>query len=71
MERAKTQQVKRKKLNVRKKKSNTNTINLDCIKKKKKNIKENNPNWLQISDHAYRILITGGFYQEKQMRYLI
>ena len=41
------------------------------VLQKKKNIKENNPNWLQISDHAYRILIIGGFYQEKQMHYLI
>ena len=26
----------------------------------KENIKELNPNWKQISDHPYRILITGG-----------
>ena len=26
----------------------------------KENIKEHNPNWLQIPDHPYRILITGG-----------
>ena len=26
----------------------------------KENIKEHNANWLQISDHPYRILITGG-----------
>ena len=25
----------------------------------KGNIKEHNPNWLQIPDHAYRILIIG------------
>ena len=27
----------------------------------KENIKERNPNWPQIPDHPYRILITGGF----------
>ena len=26
----------------------------------KKNIKEHNPNWPEIADHPYRILITGG-----------
>ena len=26
----------------------------------KENIKEDNPNWPQIPDHPYRILITGG-----------
>ena len=26
----------------------------------KENIKEHNPNWLQIPDHPYRILIIGG-----------
>ena len=26
----------------------------------KENIKEHNPNWPQIPDHLYRILITGG-----------
>ena len=26
----------------------------------KENIKEHNPNWPQISDHSYRILISGG-----------
>ena len=26
----------------------------------KENIKEHNPNWPQISDHTYRILISGG-----------
>ena len=26
----------------------------------KENIKEHNPNWPQIPDHPYRILITGG-----------
>ena len=27
---------------------------------KKENIKEHNPNWPQIPDHPYRILIIGG-----------
>ena len=27
---------------------------------KKKNIKEHNPNWPEIPDHPYRILIIGG-----------
>ena len=26
----------------------------------KENIKEHNPNWLQIPNHPYRILIVGG-----------
>ena len=32
-------------------------INFDVTKENKK---EHNPNWLQIPDHPYRILITGG-----------
>ena len=32
-------------------------INFDIIGE---NIKENNPNWLQIPDHPQKILITGG-----------
>ena len=31
----------------------------------KENIKEHNPNWLQIPDHPYRILIIGGSGSEK------
>ena len=31
----------------------------------KKNIKEHNPNWPQIYDHPYRILIIGGSGYEK------
>ena len=27
---------------------------------RKENIKEHNPNWPQIPDHPYRLLITGG-----------
>ena len=32
-------------------------INFDVVKE---NIKEHNPNWPQIPDHSYRILIIGG-----------
>ena len=32
-------------------------INLDVLKEKKK---EHNPNWPQIPDHLYRLLIIGG-----------
>ena len=35
----------------------------------KENIKQHNPNWLQIVDHPYRILIIGG--SEKQIYCLI
>ena len=33
-------------------------INFDGVVKE--NIKEHNPNWPQIRDHSYRILIAGG-----------
>ena len=33
-------------------------INFDDVTKEK--IKQHNPNWPQISDHPYRILIIGG-----------
>ena len=33
-------------------------INFDDVIKE--NINEHNPNWLQVPDHKYRILITGG-----------
>ena len=33
-------------------------INFDDVTKE--NIKEHNPNWSQIPDHPYRILICGG-----------
>ena len=33
-------------------------INFDDVTKE--NIKEHNPNWPQISDHPYRILMIGG-----------
>ena len=33
-------------------------INFDGVTKE--NIKEHNPNWQQISDHSYIILISGG-----------
>ena len=38
-------------------------INFDDVVKD--NIKEHNPNWPQIPDHIYRILITGGSGSEK------
>ena len=31
----------------------------------KKDIKEHNPNWLEIPDHPYKMLIVGGFGSEK------
>ena len=34
-------------------------FNFDCITKE--NIKEHNPNWPQIPDHSYQLLIIGGF----------
>ena len=33
-------------------------ISFNCVTKV--NMKEHNPNWLQLLDHPYRILITGG-----------
>ena len=44
-------------------------INFDDVTKE--NIKEHNPNRLQIPGHPYRILITGGQDLEKQIHYLI
>ena len=38
-------------------------INIDDVTKE--NIKENNPNWSQIPDYPYRILIIGGSGSEK------
>ena len=38
-------------------------INFDDVTKE--NVKEHNPNWPQISDHPYRILIIGGSGSEK------
>ena len=38
-------------------------INYDNVTKE--NIKEHNPNGLQITDHLYRILIIGGSVSEK------
>ena len=37
----------------------------------KENIKEHNPNWPQIPNHPYRILIIGGSGSGKQIHYLI
>ena len=33
-------------------------FNFDCITEE--DIKEHNPNWLEIPDHSYRVLIVGG-----------
>ena len=49
--------------------NNTKMINFDDVTKE--NIKEENPNWPQISDHPYRILIIGGSGSGKQIHYLI
>ena len=38
-------------------------FNFDYITKE--DIKEHNPNWLEIPDYAYKILITGGFRSGK------
>ena len=40
-------------------------INFDDVTKKK-NIKEHNPNWPQILDHSYKILIIGSSGSEKK-----
>ena len=37
----------------------------------KENIKEHNPNWPQIPDHVYRILMTRGSVHGKKNHYLI
>ena len=44
-------------------------INFDDVTQQ--NIKEHNPNWPQISDHPYRILITEALDLEKLIHYLI
>ena len=44
-------------------------FNFDYITKE--DLKEHNPNWAEIPDHPYRILIVGGLDLEKQMHYLI
>ena len=35
------------------------------------NIKQHNPDWSQIPDHPYRVLIIGGSDSGKQTHYLI
>ena len=55
MEQAKFQLVKMKRLCI---KTIQNVVNFDDFIKEK--IKEHNPNWPQIPDHPYRILIIGG-----------
>ena len=44
-------------------------INFDDVTKE--NIKEHNPNWLQIPDHPYVILIIRGSVSGKQIHYLM
>ena len=46
-------------------------INFDDETLIKENIKEHNPNWQQIPDHPYRILIIGDFESEKTNSHLI
>ena len=44
-------------------------INFDDVIKEE--TKKHNPNWLQIPDHPYRILIIRGSGSGKQTQYLI
>ena len=44
-------------------------INFDNVIKE--NIKEHNPNWLEIPDYPYDIIIFGGSGSEKQIHNLI
>ena len=44
-------------------------INLDNVIKE--NVKRHNPNWPEIPDHPYKILIVGDSGSGKQMYYLI
>ena len=45
-------------------------VNFDDVNKE--TIKEYNPNWPQIPDHPYRILVIGGSLDlQKQIHYLI
>ena len=55
--------MKKKGLNVTYNKTIQKMINFDDIAKE--NTKEHNPNWPQILDHPYRILIIGGPGSEK------
>ena len=61
--------LRKKKLNVTISWNNTNMFNFDCITKE--NMKEHNPNWPEIPDHPYRILIVEVLGLEKQMLCLI
>ena len=40
-------------------------INFDDV------VKEHNPNWTEIPDYPYKILIVGGCGSQKQIHYLI
>ena len=44
-------------------------INFDDVTKE--NVEEHNPNWPQIPDHPYRILILVALDLEKRIHYLI
>ena len=44
-------------------------INFDDVVKE--NLNEHNPNWLQVADQIYRILIIGDSGQEKQIHYSV
>ena len=57
MERVNIFYVRKNKLNVTIKWSNTKIFNFDYIKTE--DIKENNPDWSEIPDHIYRTLIIG------------
>ena len=37
----------------------------------KENTKKHNPNWPQILDYPYRLLVNGGLDLEKQIHYFI
>ena len=57
MAQAKVQYVKKKRLNVTIQ-NDTKMINSDDVTEE--NIKEHDPNWPQIPDHPYRIVLIGG-----------
>ena len=60
---------KKKRLNVKVQKHDTKMINFHDVTKE--DINKHNPNWPQIPDHSYRILIIGGPRFGKQNHCLI
>ena len=58
MEQEKIQYVKKNRLNVTIEQNNIKMINSVYITKE--NIKQHKPNWPQIPDHPYKLLIIGG-----------